>query len=501
MLESLALGFVNLFTSPLSIAVFFAALIGGMVFGAVPGVDEMTLATIALPFTVFLPASDAIMFFGVLYCSGVYGGAVTAILFNIPGSSDNAPTAFDGYPMTQKGQSGKAIGAAVTCSALGGTVSAILMIVATEPLAHWAIRAFGPPEMLAVIIFGLCACASLGAETVWKGWLSVLLGLLIGSVGTEPSSALPRFTFGSDYLMAGINFIPLIIGFFAVSEILVQGHRMALGLHLKAKISIDFPKFVEFWRLRLAIVRSTAIGFLVGVLPGVGATLAAFLSYGVAVRWSRHPETFGKGELEGVVASETANNAATGGAMIPTLALGLPGGALTAVIIGAFQIHGIEPGPMVMINSKELVWTLFAAMLLANVCILGLGYLETRTIVQLLRVPFSVLAPIILLLTTLGSYALRNLVVDVWVAFIAGIVGFFLRKSGYSMAGIVLGVILGNLGESSFVTTMQMLDHDPLNFLDRPLAAMFIVSGIGLILYNGYSAMRPALRAWRRNAG
>lgn len=494
MLEDLALGFSHLLTSPLSITVFVVALIGGLIFGAIPGVDEMTLATIALPFTAFLPAPDAIMFFGVLYVSGVYGGAITAILFNVPGSADNAPTAFDGYPMTLRGESGKAIGAAVTCSAIGGTASAILMIIATEPLAKWAIRAFGPPELFALIIFGLCISATVGTQSTWKAWLSVLLGLLIGSVGTEPASSFPRFTFGTDYLAAGIQFIPLILGFFAVSEVFTQGHKIASGLHLPAKIGIDFPAFSEFWRLRFAIIRSTVVGFLAGVLPGIGSTLAAFMSYGVAVRRSRHPERFGKGELEGVVASETANNAATGGAMIPLLALGLPGGALTAVMIGAFQIHGIEPGPLVLVNSKELVWTVFAAMLVANISIFALGYLETKIIVQLLRVPFSILGPMILLLAVLGSYSLRNLTIDIWVTFIAGIVGFVLRRSGYSTAGIVIGVILGNLGESSFVTTMQMLDYNPLNFVNHPIAAVLLVLGIAAIVASGYSAIQRSRR-------
>lgn len=478
-IEDLLFGLSNLVSSPTSILIFLAALFGGLVFGAIPGLSGLTLATIMLPFSTLFSATDAIMFFAVLYVSGVYGGAVTAILFNIPGSAENAPTAFDGYPMTLKQQSGRAIGAAVLSSAIGGTASAVLMMAATVPIANFAIRAFGPPEVFALIIFALCVSSTVGAESPYKGWLSVLLGLLLATVGTDPAGGQPRLTFGTDYLTAGINFVPLILGFFAVSEIFIQGRRTAAGLAVPPRIGIEFPSLAEFWRLRIAIVRSTLIGFFAGIVPGIGATLAAFLSYNEAVRWSRHPERFGRGEIEGVVAPETANNAATGAAMIPLLALGLPGGALTAVMLGAFQMHGMEPGPIVLMTSSDLVWTVFAAMLVANLCIIGLGYVETKSIVHLLRVPFSILAPAILLLATIGSYALRGLIVDVWVMFAAGVAGYFLRQYGYSMAGIVLGVILGDIGEGAFVKSMQMFDYKATGFLDRHIALLLL--GLGLL--------------------
>jgi putative tricarboxylic transport membrane protein len=485
-------GFTHVFLDPVAVMVFIAGMVGGLLFGAIPGLSAVTLATVLLPFTGYLSASNAIMLLAVIYVSGIYGGAVTAILFNIPGSAENAPTAFDGYPMTQKGQSGRAIGAAVICSALGGIGSCILMMTATAPLANWAIRAFGPPELFSLIFLGLSVAASVGADTVWKGWLSVLFGLLLSTVGTDPISGFPRFDFGISYLAAGINFVPLILGFFAVSEVFVQGHRIAVGLRIPPKVGIEFPKFAEFWRLRIAVVRSMLIGFFAGILPGIGAVLASFLSYGEAVRWSKHPERFGKGELEGVVASETANNAATGAAMIPLLALGLPGGALTAVMVGAFQIHGMEPGPLVLITSKDLVWIVFVAMFFANVGIFALGYLETKTVVHLLRVPFGLLAPMILIIATIGAYALRNLVLDVWVMFVAGIVGYLMRRSGYSMAGIVLGVILGELGESAFVKSMQLLDYNPLALFTRPVSALLVTAGIASLVYSLWRGLRHA---------
>jgi putative tricarboxylic transport membrane protein len=481
---------IHLFTDPVTLLIFVSGLLGGMLFGAIPGVNMLTLGAVILPFTAHMSATNAIMLYSVIYCAGVFGGAITAILFNIPGAPENAPTALDGYPMTQKGLAGKAVGAAVLCSALGGFASAMLMILATPLIASWAVRQFGPPEIFALIFFGLTVAASVGAKTLWKGWLSVLFGLLLATVGTDPAGGYARFSFGTYYLLAGVSFIPMVLGFFAISEVFIQGEKMAAGTRKAPKVSLDFPTFLEFWRLKLAVLRSIVIGFFSGILPGIGAVLAAFLSYSVAVRWSRTPEKFGKGELEGVVSSETGNNAATGAAMIPLLALGLPGGALTAMMLGVFQIHGMEPGPLIFVTSKELVWTTFAAMFFANIAILALGWVQTKTVVHLLAVPFRFLAPAILLLATIGAYALRNLIIDVWVMFAAGIIGYFLRRSGYSVAGIVLGLVLGDLGEAAFVKTMQLTDYSLMAFLSRPVCAVLVGLGVLTVLWNFYLEFR-----------
>jgi putative tricarboxylic transport membrane protein len=487
-------GTMALFSDPIGIVIFFGGLLGGMLFGSIPGINMLTLGAVILPFTAGMSPTHAIMLYSVIYCAGVFGGAITAILFNIPGSPENAPTAFDGYPLAQKGQAGKAVGASVMCSALGGIASAILMMTATPLIADWAVRAFGPPEIFALICFGLSVAAAVGAANLWKGWLSVLLGLLIATIGSDPADGVARFSFDTYYLLAGIHFIPLILGLFAVAEVFAQGERMVTGGTKAVKVGLDFPSFAEFWRLRFTVLRSMGIGFFAGVLPGIGATLAAFLSYNEAVRWSKTPERFGKGELAGVVASETANNAATGAAMIPLLALGLPGGALTAMMMGVFQIHGMEPGPLVFITSLELIWVTFAAMFFANICILGLGWLQTKTVVHLLRIPFRLLAPAILLIATVGAYALRNLTVDIWVMYLAGIAGFALRRTGYSVAGIVLGLILGRLGESSFSKSMQMLDYDLFALFTRPIAAVLLGAAIATVLWNLYAEFRRPAR-------
>ena len=483
MLENFIHGFLLLVSDPFTLLLFFAGLFGGLIFGAFPGVNSLTLCAIILPFTASLTPSDGIMLFSVIYCSGTYAGAVTAILFNIPGSPENAPTCFDGYPMTLQGKASLAIGAAVTCSALGGMFSAVVMMFATPMVADVAVRAFGQAEIFALIFFGLTVAGTVGAKSVWKGWLSVLFGLFLASVGTDAAEGVPRYTFGSYYLRAGIHFIPVILGFFAVAEVLIQGQRIAEKLRVPPKVSVEFPSFLTFWRLRIAIVRSMLIGLFAGVLPGIGGTLGSFLSYGEAVRWSRNRERFGKGEIEGVVAAETANNAASGGAMIPLLALGLPGGALTAMMLGVFQIHGMEPGPSIMMTSKDLVWVTFVAMFMANALIFVLGYVETKTTVHLLRIPFPLLAPAILVLSTIGAYSLRNLIIDAWVMYIAGIAAYFLRKWGYSAAGVVLGIILGYLGESAFVKTMKLYEYDLSVFMTRPISASLILLGLATMVY------------------
>ncbi|MCJ8310458.1 MAG: tripartite tricarboxylate transporter permease [Rhizobiaceae bacterium] len=494
MIENFLAGSSALFGDPTTIAIFVFGVIGGMLFGAIPGVSMLTLAAILLPFTAELTAAQGVMLFAVIYCTGTYGGAITAILFNIPGAPENAPTAFDGYPMTLQGKSGKAVGAAVLCSAIGGVASALIMMAATEPLAKWAIRNIGPPEIFALVFFGLAVASSVGARTIWKGWMSVLLGLIIATIGQDPVGGINRYNFGFPDLAAGIAFVPAILGFFAVSEIFIQAEKKAGGTYTAPKVSMSFPTIVELWLHKIAVLRSILVGFFCGILPGIGATLAAFMGYGEAVRWSRNKEEFGKGKLEGVISSETANNAATGAAMIPLLALGLPGGALTAMMVAVFQMHDLEPGPLVFYNSPDLIWVVFAAMFYANLSILFIGLVETKTILNLLKIPFQFLAPLILLLATIGAYISRGLVLDVMVMFIAGILGFLLRRTGFSIPGIVLGLILGKIGEQNFAQGMQMVHYDIGAYFSRPICALLIAAGTLTLAAGIYRAFVPATK-------
>ena len=494
MIENFLAGSATLFGDPFTIGIFVFGVIGGMLFGAIPGVSMLTLAAILLPFTAGLTAAQGVMLFAVIYCTGTYGGAITAILFNIPGAPENAPTAFDGYPMTQQGKSGKAVGAAVLCSAIGGVASALVMMAATEPLAQWAIQNIGPPEIFALVFFGLAVASSVGARTVWKGWMSVLIGLLIATIGQDPVGGINRYNFGVGDLAAGIAFVPAILGFFAVSEIFMQAERKAGGTYVAPKVSMSFPTFLELWSHKIAVIRSILVGFFCGILPGIGATLAAFMGYGEAVRWSKNREEFGKGKLEGVISSETANNAATGAAMIPLLALGLPGGALTAMMVAVFQMHDLQPGPLVFYTSPDLIWVVFAAMFYANLSILIIGVVETKTILNLLKIPFQFLAPLILMLATIGAYISRGLVLDVMVMFLAGILGYVLRRTGFSIPGIVLGLILGKIGEQNFAQGMQMVHYDLVTYFSRPICTLLIIAGTLTLLASIVRAFTPAAR-------
>ena len=494
MIENFLAGSAALFGDPFTIGIFVFGVIGGMLFGAIPGVSMLTLAAILLPFTAGLEPAQGVMLFAVIYCTGTYGGAITAILFNIPGAPENAPTAFDGYPMTQNGESGKAVGAAVLCSAIGGVASALVMMAATEPLANWAIRNIGPPEIFALVFFGLAVASSVGARTIWKGWMSVLIGLLIATIGQDPVGGINRYNFGLTDLAAGIAFVPAILGFFAVSEIFVQAEKKASGKYKAPKVSMTFPSWLELWMHKVAVVRSILVGFFCGILPGIGATLAAFMSYGEAVRWSKKKDEFGKGKLEGVISAETANNAATGAAMIPLLALGLPGGALTAMMVAVFQMHDLQPGPLVFMMSPDLIWIVFAAMFYANLSTLIIGLVETKTILNLLKIPFQFLAPLILMLATVGAYISRGLVLDVMVMFLAGIMGYLLRRSGFSIPGIVLGLILGKIGEQNFAQGMQMVHYDLGTYFSRPICTILIVAGLltlGSSIYRAFATLAP----------
>ena len=487
MLEGLMIGAVTALTS-FNLLLIAVGCLSGMLIGMLPGLGPISAIALLIPVSYALsPESGIIMLAGVYY-GAIFGGSTSSILLNAPGVAGTVATAFDGYPMTQKGMAGKAVGAAVLCSAIGGVASAIVMMSATEPLAQWAIMNIGPPEIFALVFFGLAVASSVGGRTIWKGWLSVLLGLLIATIGQDPVGGINRFNFGYSDLAAGIAFVPAILGFFAVSEIFIQAEKNVSGKYSAPKFNVDFPSFFELWAHKIAVVRSILVGFFCGILPGIGATLAAFMGYGEAVRWSKNKSEFGTGKLEGVISSETANNAATGAAMIPLLALGLPGGALTAMMVAVFQMHDLEPGPLVFYNSPELIWIVFAAMFYANLSILFVGLIETKTILYLLKIPFQFLAPMILMLASIGAYISRGLVLDVIVMFIAGIIGFLLRRSGYSIPGIVLGLILGKIGEQNFAQGMQMVHYDLGTYFSRPICTILIVAGVLTLLKSLHSA-------------
>ena len=460
----------------------------GTVLGAIPGLNSTMGTALLIPFTFAMEPANGLAMLAAVYCGGTFGGSISAILFNVPGAPEAAATVFDGYPMAQKGQAGEALGYAIMCSVLGGLFSVLVLTLVSPQLAEVGLT-FSQPEYFALAVAALTLIASLGGAGMAKAFIAGLIGLLLATVGIDEMTADPRFTFGGKALMGGINFIPAIIGAFAVGEILAKAEegKGLSGEHLTIKVSTKLPNIKELLRLKWTMIRSALIGTAIGILPGVGATTAAFIGYSEAVRWSKHPEKFGTGVPEGIAGPETANNAATGGAMVPLLTLGIPGSATTAVMIGGFLVHGLQPGPMLFMNQPKLMYSIFIAMYVANIFMLFAGLLVAKVFANFRKVRYSILGPVIFIFAAIGSFGIRNDVTDLWIMFACGIVGYFFKKFKYPIAPMIIGLVLGPLTEVSLRKGMYMTDYELLPFLMRPIAGTILVISIGSVLWNLYS--------------
>ena len=460
----------------------------GTILGAIPGLNSTMGTALLIPFTFAMEPANGLAMLAAVYCGGTYGGSISAILFNVPGAPEAAATGFDGYPMAQKGQAGEALGYAIMCSVLGGLFSVLVLNLVAPQLAEVGLT-FSQPEYFALAVAALTLIASLGGAGMAKAFIAGLMGLLLATVGIDEMTADPRFTFGTKALLGGINFIPAIIGAFAVGEILAKAEE-GLGLqgeHLTMKISTKLPTFKNLLALKWTMIRSAVIGTAIGILPGVGATTAAFVGYSEAVRWSKHPEKFGTGVPEGIAGPETANNAATGGAMVPLLTLGIPGSATTAVMIGGFLVHGLQPGPMLFMNQPKLMYSIFIAMYVANIFMLFAGLGVAKVFANFRRVRYSILGSVIFIFAAIGSFGIRNDMVDVWIMLACGILGYFFKKFKYPIAPMIIGLVLGPLTEVSLRRGMDMTDYQLLPFLMRPIAGTILVFAIGSVLWNLYT--------------
>ena len=460
----------------------------GTVLGAIPGLNSTMGTALLIPFTFAMTPENGLVLLAAVYCGGTFGGSISAILFNVPGAPEAAATGFDGYPMAQKGQAGEALGYAIMSSVLGGLFSVLVLTLVSPQLAQVGLT-FSQPEYFALAVAALTLIASLGGAGMAKAFIAGLIGLLLATVGIDEMTADARFTFGGKALMGGINFIPAIIGAFAVGEILAKAEegKGLSGEHLTIKVSTKLPKIKELLRLKWTIMRSAVLGTAIGILPGVGATTAAFIGYSEAVRWSKHPEKFGTGVPEGIAGPETANNAATGGAMVPLLTLGIPGSATTAVIIGGFLVHGLQPGPMLFLNQPKLMYSIFIAMYVANIFMLFAGLLVAKLFANFRKVRYSILGPVIFVFAAIGSFGIRNDMMDLWIMFACGIVGYFFKKFKYPIAPMIIGLVLGPLTEVSLRKGMYMMDYQLLPFLMRPIAGTILLVAVGSVLWNIYS--------------
>jgi len=479
-MDLLLQGLTNVF-APTTIILLIAGVIVGIIIGALPGLTATMGVALFLPVTFGMDAVTGILLLIGVYFGSIYGGSISAILLNTPGTPASAATALDGYQLTKQGKAGKALGTAAIASGVGGILSVIMLVFISPQLAQLALD-FSAPEMFGLALFGLSIISSISGGSMLKGLIAGVLGLVIATIGMDPMTSYPRFTFDQLSLLNGLSFIPVMIGLFAVSEALViMEEQLTDGQGLK-KIMASYvlPKWNELKKLWITMLRSGFIGTFIGIIPGAGADIAAFVSYNEAKRFSKKEEkdTFGKGNLKGVAASEAANNGVTGGAMVPLLTLGIPGDAVTAVLLGALVVQGIQPGPQLFTTSADLVYTLFAGMFVANILMLIFGISGIRLFTKILKVPKNIIAPVILVLSTIGAFAIANNFFDVYTMLGAGIIGYFMKKFGFPASPIVLALILGPMAESELRRTLIMSEGSYSIFLDRPIALVLIIFAV-----------------------
>jgi putative tricarboxylic transport membrane protein len=463
---------IPVFTDPFVIGLIVAGTIAGVIVGALPGLSSSMAVALLLPFSLYLEPIPAIALLSALYCAGTFGGSITAILINAPGAPPAAATAFDGYPLAVKGEAGRALGIAAVASACGGIFSVLVLLVAAPLLARMAYT-FGPPEYFALAVFGLSMLSSISGAQPVKNLIGGCFGLLIATVGVDLTTGVERLTFGIAELYDGIHFIPVLIGLFAITELLSQAQTLGLEKVSVAVTAVKLPTWEDFRKVRATILRSSGIGTLIGVLPAEGSTMAAMIGYNEAKRWSKNPEEFGSGAIEGVAGPEAANNAATGGSMVPTLALGIPGSATAAVILGGLQVQGLRPGPYLFEEQPGLLYGIFFAMLLSNLLFLAVGLVGAKVFSRISLVPTTLLWPTVFALCFVGAYGLEQSLIDVWVMLVAGLVGFGLKRYGFSPAPIIMGLVLGGLVETSLAQSMIIFDQQWTGFLARPISLLF----------------------------
>jgi putative tricarboxylic transport membrane protein len=467
----------------------------GIMAGAIPGISGTMALALAVPITYVMESTTALLLLVAIYASSVYAGSISGILFRTPGAPEGVAATLDGHAMAKKGLAGEALGVDIFSSVTGGLFGTLMLALIAPQLAKVALQ-FGPSEYFALAVLGLSVVSSVGTRNELKALIAVLIGLFVATVGIDKISGFNRFTFGTTTLLSGISFIPAIIGLFAVAEVLnrIREMREMAGIRAKARAKLPSLKLIN--RLKGLLLRSASIGTFIGILPGVGATTGAFVGLSEAIRWSKHPEKFGTGIPEGVAAPEAANNAACSGAMVPLLTLGIPGSAGTAIMLGAFLIHGLQPGPLLFVQQPKLVYSIFVGMFLANLSIIIFAKLFIRYFSKVIELPYNILGPGIIIFCVVGTFALRNNFGDVWIMMIFAIIGFFMERHDYPLAPIILGIVLGPIAEENLRQAMIISDNNPLALVSSPLSAILI----GLSILSLFSPQLRRLWARRRNA-
>jgi putative tricarboxylic transport membrane protein len=463
------LGGMGLLLEPKILLVIFAGTLVGIIVGALPGISGSTTTALLLPFTITMTPVEAIAFLGALYCAANFGGSITAILVNTPGDPSASATAFDGYPMAVKGEAGRALGISAVASAIGGIFSIVVLIIAAPMLARLA-YSFGPPEYFALAVFGLSMVAMTGGDSMVKNLIAGCFGVMLATVGQDITTGVERYTFGMYSFSDGIDFIPVLIGLFALSELIEQASQLGKRAAIAKLGAVKLPSWADIRKCSKAIWLSSALGTFIGTLPALGATTAAMIAYVETRRWSKNKAEFGKGAIEGVAGPEAANNAAVGGAMVPTLALGIPGSGTTAIILAGLIVQGVRPGPHLFNEQPLLLYAVFSSMLLANLLYLVLGMGFAKVFARISLIPPQFLWPGVFVLSVIGAYGPNQAMAEVWIAIAFGFIGFFMRRFGFSPAPLVIGLVLGKLVEETLKQSLIIFDLSWGGFLNRPIA-------------------------------
>jgi putative tricarboxylic transport membrane protein len=453
---------------------FWAALgcfIGTLV-GVLPGIGPVSGIAILLPLTTVLPPTSAIIMMAAIYYGAMYGGSTTAIVVNIPGEASSVPTAIEGYELAKQGKAGPALAIAAIASFVAGTLSVIALTFFAPTLAQFAVL-FGPSEYFALMFMGLSLVISLSGRALLKGIISMALGLTAGLIGQDPLTGAERLTFGSVTLTVGVDFIAIIVGLFAISEVIINVEQRLTTIS-KMEVKSWMPTWADIKNCIGAMLRSSTVGFLLGLLPGCAPSVTSFVAYDLEKRASKHPERFGHGAMDGLAATEGSNNATSTAGFVPLFSFGLPTAPSMAVLLGGLMMYGLQPGPMLFVQSPDFVWAVIASMYIGNVMLLVLNLPMIGVWVRIVRIPFYILGPLIVFCALVGTYSVRFQTFDIWIMLIFGVIGYFMRKLGFPIAPMVLASVLAQMLETSLGQSLLISQGSVLIFFDRPISAIFM---------------------------
>ena len=490
-IHSIGLGFA-VALQPVNLLYCFLGVFIGTLVGVLPGIGPVGAMSLLLPVTFQTTPEAAVIMLAGIYYGAMYGGSTTSILVNIPGEAASVVTCLDGYQMARQGRAGPALGMAAFGSFIAGTAAIVGLMLLAPPLSRFALK-FGPAEYFSLMVLGLCILIYLAHGSMAKALLMAAFGVVLGLVGLDAITAQPRLTFGRMELVDGVGLVPIVMGLFGIAEVLLNIESVLKRNILKSSISGLLPTRQDWRDSAGPLARGSVLGFFLGILPGGGAVISSFLSYALEKRVSRHPERFGHGAIEGVAGPEAANNAAAGGAFIPLMTLGIPPNVVMAMLMGAFIIHGVQPGPLMMTQKPELFWGVIASMYIGNIMLLILNLPLIGIWVQVLRVPYRILFPLILLFCLIGVYAVSNTVFDIYIMVLFGVVGYLMKKFGYEPAPLVLAFVLGPMLENNLRKSLILSQGAFSTFVTRPLSAIALLLALALLL----SPLIPRLRGKR----